>query len=95
MMATTSNNDVEGWHHGLHRQTELKLIPPNRPTSPRGLINRSPPCFQEKTYKNAAEKVQVHAGKIFELWEDYQQNRRSAEQLLWQCAHSNGPKRLN
>ena len=25
--------------------------------------------------------------KIFELWEDYQQNRRSAEQLLRHCAH--------
>ena len=33
--------------------------------------------------------------KICELWEDYQQNRRSAEQLLRQCAHLNGPKRSN
>ena len=35
------------------------------PTSPRGPINRSshPPGFREKTYKNAAENVQVHAGQ--------------------------------
>ena len=93
MMATRSNND-EGWHHGLHRRAtgrqnvnlylliyllhqEARLTAlPIRLVSEKKKLAR----MQQKKYRSMQ-------AKIFELWEDYQQNRRSAEQLLRHCAH--------
>ena len=69
MIATRSNNDVEGWHHGLHRHAagrqnlNLYLLIDLLHQEARLTTPRHPPGFREKTYKNAAENVQVHAGQ--------------------------------
>ena len=96
MIATRSNNDVEGWHHGLHRHAAGRqnlnlyllidlLHQEARLTAPRIRLvsEKKLTRIQRKMYRSMQ-------AKIFELWEDYQQNRRSAEQLLQQCAHLNG-----
>ena len=68
MIATRSNNDVEGWHHGLHRHAAGKnlnlyllidlLHQEARLTAlPIRLV------YEKKTCKNAAEKAKVHAGQ--------------------------------
>ena len=101
MMATRSNNDVEGWHHGLHRRTagrenlNLYLLIDLLHQEARLTALRIRLVSEKKLTRIQRKKYRSMQAKIFELWEDYQQNRRSVEQLLWQCAHLNGPKRSN
>ena len=101
MIATRSNNDVEGWHHGLHRHAAGRqnlnlyllidlLHQEARLTAPRIRL-----VSEKKLTRMQRKMYRSMQAKIFELWEDYQQNRRRAEQLLRQCAHLNGPKRSN
>ena len=101
IMATRSNNDVEGWNHGLHRRAagrqnlNLYLLIDLYHQEARLTALRIRLVSEKKLTRMHRKMYRSMQAKIFELWEDHQQNRRSAEQLLWQCAHSNGPKRLN
>lgn len=101
MMATRSNNDVEGWHHGLHRRAagrknlNLYLLIDLLHQEARLTALRIRLVSEKKLTRIQRKKYRSMQARIFELWEDYQQNRRSVEQLLRQCAHLNGPKRSN
>ena len=101
MKATRSNNDVEGWHHGLHRRVagrqnlNLYLLIDLLHQEACLTALRIRLVSEKKLTRMQRKKYRSVQAKIFELWEDYQQNKKSAEQLIRQCAHLNGPKRSN
>ena len=71
-MATRSNND-EGWHRGLHhlaagrQNLNLYLLIDLLHQEARLTALPIRLVSEKKTCKNAAEKVQVHAGQILRV----------------------------
>ena len=101
MLSVRTNNDVEGWHHGLHRRAS-------------GRANLPFYMFVELLYKEARltalqmrlvserklrriqrAKYRSLQEKIFKTWDEFQENKKDAEQLLRACARLNGPVRAN
>ena len=75
--AVRTNNDVEGWHHGL-----------NRRASGRGQL---PLYLLIKLRRIQRRKYRDLQARIFALWEEYDAQEKSAKQLLKACSYLNGP----
>ena len=101
MLSVRTNNDVEGWHHGLHRRTWGRanlpfymfvglLYKEARFTAiqMRLVSEKKLPRIQRAKYRFLQEK-------IFKTWDKFQVRKKDAEQLLRACAHLNGPVRAN
>ena len=99
--AVRTNNDIEGWHHGLNRRAEGKTQLPlyllihllhqeARLTSLqiRLVSERKLKRVQRKTYR-------MLQSKIFKLWEEYEAGERSVKRLLKACTNLVGPSGLS
>ena len=66
-----------------------------RPSAPRGPADspENPFSIREKLKRIQRSKYRSLQAQVFNLWDDYYNQRKNAEQLLRQCAHLNGPKR--
>ena len=101
MLSVRTNNDVEGWHHRLHRRAAGQA---NLPfymlvgllfqeagltvLQMRLVSEKKLRCIHRAKYRSLQEK-------IFKMWDEFQANKNDAEQLLRTCAHLNGPVRAN
>lgn len=99
MMAIRSNNDTEGWHHGLHRCASGKWHMPfymlldllhqeARLTALRIRL-----VSEKKLKRIQRAKYRSLQAKVFALWDDFSHQRKNAQQLLRECARLNGPSR--
>ena len=96
--AIRTNNDIEGWHHSLnrracgrgqlplyvliqllHREAKLTAI------QIRLVSDRKLKRIQRRKYR----EVQA---KLFDLWDQFEANQRSARKLLKACSYLNGPR---
>ena len=99
MMATRSNNDIEGWHNGLHRRASGRwnmpfyLLIDLLHQEARLTALRIRLVSEKKLTRIQRKKYRSVQAQVFNLWDDYSSQRKNAEQLLRQCAHLNGPKR--
>ena len=97
MMAIRTNNDIEGWHNGLHRRASGKWNMPfylliDLLHQEAWLTELRIRLVSEKKLKRIQRaKYRSLQAKIFELWDDFSNQRKNADQLLKQCAHLNGP----
>ena len=91
MMATRSNNDIEGWHHGLHRRASGKWHMPfymlldllhqeARLTALRIRL-----VSEKKLRRIQRAKYRSLQAKLFSLWDDFTNQRKNAQQLLREC----------
>ena len=96
-MAIKTNNDIEGWHNGLHRRASGKWNMPfylliDLLHQEAQLTELRIHLVSEKKLKRIQRaKYRSLQAKIFELWDDFSNQRKNADQLLKQCAHLNGP----
>ena len=99
MMAIRSNNDIEGWHHGLHRRASGKWHMPfymlldllhqeARLTALRIRL-----VSEKKLKRIQRAKYRSLQAKVFALWDAFSHQRKNAQQLLRECARLNGPSR--
>ncbi|XP_067024035.1 uncharacterized protein [Acropora muricata] len=99
MMAIRSNNDVEGWHNGLHRRASGRWHMPFYLLI--GLLHeearltalRIRLVSEKKLKRIQRAKFRSLQAKIFDLWDDFVNQGKNAEQLLRQCAHLHGPSK--
>ena len=93
-----TNNDIEGWHRGLHSracgksqlpfyvlvellQKEAKLVKLEV-----RLVNA------QKLKRVQRRKYRANQARLFQMWDEYEHDQRTASQLLKACAHLNGPR---
>ena len=99
MMAVRTNNDIEGWYHALNRRAAGRRHMPFYLLI--DLLHRKLSALQirlvsEKKLKRIQRKnYKSFQSKIFDNWDNYLENRTSAQQLLRACRHLNGPIRSN
>ena len=99
MMAIRSNNNVEGWHNGLHRRASGRWHMPFYLLI--GLLHEEARLtalrirlVSEKNLKGSSgQSLDLRQAKIFDVWDDFVNQRKHAEQLLRQCAHLHGPSK--
>ena len=88
MMAIRSNNDIEGWHHGLHRRASGKWHMPfymlldllhqeARLTALRIRL-----VSKKKLKRIQRAKYRSLQAKVFALWDAFSHQRKNAQQLL-------------
>ena len=99
IMAIRSNNDIEGWHHGLHHRASGKWHMPfymlldllhqeARLTALRIRL-----VSKKKLKRIQRAKYRSLQAKVFALWDAFSHQRKNAQQLLRECARLNGPSR--
>ena len=99
MMAIRSNNDIEGWHHGLHRRASGKWHMPFYMLldllhqEARLTALRIHLVSEKKLKRTQRAKYRSLQAKVFALWDDFSHQRKNAQQLLRECARLNGPSR--
>ena len=99
-MTVRTNNDIEGWHNGLHHRASGKWSMPFYLL--RDLLHQEARltalliCLvsEKKLKRIQRAKYRSFQAKIFDHWDDFSNERNTAEQLLKQCAHLNGPSRV-
>ena len=97
MQAVRTNNDVEGWHHGLHRRASGKSQLPlymlinllHREARLTSLQIRL--VSEKKLQRIQRKKYRNLQSRIFSLWEEFENGERNVRQLLKACSHLNGP----
>ena len=101
MLSVRTNNDVEGWHHGLHRRASGRA---NLPfymlvgllfQEARLTVLQMRLVSEKKLRRIQRAKYRSLQEKIFKTWDEFQANKKDAEQLLRTCAHLTGPVRAN
>jgi len=96
--AVRTNNDVEGWHHGLNRrasgrgQLPLYLLIQLLHREARLTALQIRLVSEKKLRRIQRRKYRDPQAKLFDMWEEYEENQRSVERLLEACSHLNGPK---
>ena len=91
-MAIRSNNYVEGWHNGLHRRASGRWHMPFYLLI--GLLHEEARLTALRIRLVSEKKLKrIQRAKIFDLWDDFVNQRKNAEQLLRQCAHLHGPSK--
>ena len=99
-MTVRTNNDIEGWHNGLHRRALGKwsmpfyLLLDLLHQQARLTALRIRLVSEKKLKRIQRAKYCSLQAKIFDHWDDYSNERNTAEQLLKQCARLNGPSRV-
>ena len=98
-MMARSNNDIEGWHHGLHHSASGKWHMPfymllDLLHQEARLTALCIHLVSEKKLKRIQRaKYRSLQAKVFALWDDFHHQRKNAQQLLRECARLNGPSR--
>ena len=93
-----TNNDVEGWHHGLnrrgHRKTQLPFYVLIQLLHEEGkLVSLQIRLVSERKLKRMQRSVYRQLqSRIFTLWEEYKSGERTSKQLLQACACLYGPR---
>ena len=95
--AIRTNNDIEGWHHGLNRRAGGRVHLPFymlvqlldgearlAALQVKLVSQRKMKRLQRKKYRNLQ-------GKIFSFWEDYKNGKKTSLELLNACSHLNAP----
>ena len=92
--SSTTNNNLEGWHHGINRRAAhnshyvlIKLLHREAQLTAIQILLVS----EKKLRRIQRRKYRDLQAKIFNLWEQYDNNERSARQLLKACSFLNGP----
>ena len=93
-----TNNDVEGWHHGLNRrasgrgQLPLYLLVQllHRETRITAIQIRLESKKRVKRIQRL--KYRELQSKLFDLWDQFEANQRSAKRLLKACLYLSGPR---
>lgn len=97
MQSVRTNNDVEGWHHGLNRRASGKSQLPmyllinllHREARLTSLQIRL--VSDKKLERSQRKKYRNLQARIFNLWEEFENGERNVKQLLNACSHLNGP----
>ena len=86
-----------GWHNGLHRRATGKwnmsfyLLIDLLHQEARVTELRIRLVSEKKPKRIQRAKYRSLQAKTFELWDDFSNQIKNADQLLKQCAHLNGP----
>lgn len=97
MQSVRTNNDVEGWHHSLNCRASGKSQLPmytliNLLHQEAKLVSIQVRLVSEKKLKRIQRrKYRVLQARVFNLWGKYENNVKSAEELLRACSYLNGP----
>ena len=97
MESVRTNNDVEGWHLGLNRRASGKSQIPlylliNLLHKEAQLTSVQIRLVSEKKLKRIQRKKYRNLqSKLFSLWDEFNEAKRSTRKLLKACAHLNGP----
>lgn len=95
-----TNNDIEGWHNALNRRASGKSQLPfylmiNLLDREARLTSLHIKLVSEKKLKRLQRRnYRSTQARIFDLWTEYEDGKRSARQLLKSCSHLNGPVRM-
>ena len=95
--AIRTNNDIEGWHHGLNRRAsgrgQLPMYLLIKLLHSEAMLTAIQICLvSEKKLKRIQHcKYCDLQAKIFNLWDEFEASERSAKRLLKACSHLNGP----
>ena len=99
--AVRTNNDIEGWHHGLNRRAEGKTQLPlylliHLLYQEARLASLQIRLVSEKKLKRVQCKTyRMLQSKVFKLWEEFEDGERSAKRLLKACSNLVGPTGLS
>ena len=99
--AIRTNNDIEGWHHGLNRRAEGKTQLPlylliHLLHQEARLTSLQIRLISEKKMKRVQRKTyRLLQSKVFKLWEEFESGQRSAKRLLKACSYLVGPAGLS
>jgi len=99
--AVRTNNDIEGWHHGLNRRAEGKTQLPlylliHLLYQEARLASLQIRLVSEKKLKRVQRKTyRMLQSKVFKLWEEFEDGERSAKRLLKACSNLVGPAGLS
>ena len=96
--AVRMNNDIEGWHHGLNRRASgrgqlplyllIQLLHKEAKLTPLQIClvsDRKLKRIQRRKYRGLQTK-------LFDLWDEYEANVRSAKRLLKASSYLNAPR---
>lgn len=95
--AVRTNNDLEGWHHGLNRRASgrgqlplyvlIKLL--HKEAQLTAIQIRL--VSEKKLRRIQRRKYRDLQARIFDLWDQYEADEKSARQLLKACSYLNCP----
>ena len=96
-----TNNDLEGWHHGLNRRAGGRVHIPfyllvkhlHREATLAALQVRL--VSERKLKRIQRQAYRRRQAKIFDLWDEYASSQKTGFQLLKACSQLNGPVRSN
>ena len=96
-----TNNDLEGWHHGLNRRDGGRVHIPfyllvkhlHREATLAALQVRL--VSERKLKRIQRQAYRRRQAKIFDLWDEYASSQKTGFQLLKACSHLNEPVRSN
>ena len=98
MQSVRTNNDVEGWHHGLHTRAQGKSQLPmylliDLLYKEAKLTSLNVRMVSEKKLRRVQRRRyrQIQA-KVFSLWGQYEEGDKTARQLLKACSLLVGPR---
>ena len=98
MKSVRTNNDVEGWHHGLHTRAQDKSQLPmylliDLLYKEAKLTSLNVHMVSEKKLRRVQRRRyrQIQA-KVFSLWGQYEEGDKTARQLLKACSLLVGPR---
>ena len=96
--AVKTNNDIEGWHHGLNRRTsgrgQLPLYLLIQLLHKEAKLTALQICLvsDRKLKRIQRRKYRDLQTKLFDLWDEYEANVQSAKQLLKACSYLDAPR---
>ena len=96
--AVRTNNDIEGWHHGLNRrasgrgQLPLYLLIQLLQKEAKLTVLQIRLVLDRKLKRIQRRKYRDLQTKLFGLWDEYEANVRSAKRLLKACSYLNAPR---
>jgi len=90
-----TNNDIEGWHHGLNRQTSIRGHLPLYLLIQ--LLHREAKLTALQIHLVSDRKLKriqrckycELQTKLFDLWDKYEANEQSPKRLLKACSYLN------
>ena len=98
-LCVRTNNDIEGWHHGLNRRAAVKSDVPfylqlqllHRETRLTRLQMKLVSERKLKRIQRRKCRALQSSRSIFNLWEEFENGERNVRQLSSAISHLNGP----
>ena len=97
MFSVRTNNDIEGWHHGLRRRANKRsglpfyLLVNLLHEEARLTAARIRLVLERKLEKVQRKKHKLVQAKIFNLWDAFNNKEKTLEQLLKAVSYLNRP----